>query len=310
MSKLLVFGHQNPDTDATAAAIAYAYFLRLQGEDAEAVVLGELNHETQYALNYFEIEAPRLIHSASEEVSRVALVDHNEPVQSVEDIHNVTIDYVVDHHRIANFETAGPLYYRAEPIGSTSSILYKMYQEQGYEIPTHIAGMLLSAIISDTLLFKSPTCTPEDIQIGEALANEIHIDLNEYGLAMLKAGADISDKTALEIVDGDAKSFDMNHYQVRIGQVNTVGFNDVLERKEEFLQTMTQALEENNYAIFLLVVTDILTNDSIGFVVGDDYAHVEEAFKQKVEDYQLSLPGIVSRKKQVVPPLREAFSLK
>ena len=307
MSKLLVFGHLNPDTDAIGAAIAYANFLNQIGEEAEAVALGTPNDETRFALEHFNISVPRVIEQAAPEVERVALVDHNEFAQSVADIRDVQIDYVVDHHRIANFETAGPLYYRAEPIGSTSSVLFKLYQEKGIEIPADVAGMMLSAIISDTLLFKSPTCTPEDVKIAQQLAEIAQVDVNEYGIQMLKAGADVSARSAMDIVDGDAKTFDMNGHKVRIGQVNTVGFVDILKRKAEFLDVMQSELSKHDYAIFLLVITDILENDSIGLVVGGDTTPVTKAFDQAITDNQLNLPQIVSRKKQVVPPLTDAY---
>ena len=126
MSKYLVFGHKNPDTDAIGSAIAYAYLLNHQGVEAEAVALGDPNAETAYALNQFGLEAPRVVTTVANEVDQVALVDHNEPLQSADDIADVQVDYVVDHHRISGFETAQPLYYRCEPIGCTCSILYKL----------------------------------------------------------------------------------------------------------------------------------------------------------------------------------------
>ena len=182
MSKLLVFGHQNPDTDAITSAISYAFLLRQLGEDAEAVALGTPNEETQYALNYFKKEAPRVIGDVSQETNRVALVDHNEVQQSATGVEKVEVEFVVDHHRIANFQTANPLFYRAEPVGCTNTILYKMYKEYGVEVPKDIAGLMVSAIVSDTLLFKSPTCTQQDIEAATDLANIAEIDVNVYGL--------------------------------------------------------------------------------------------------------------------------------
>ena len=156
MDKVLVFGHKNPDTDTICSAIAYAELKRELGLNAEAVRLGEVNSETQYALDYFNVDAPRLVQKVTEETNTVILVDHNERGQSADDIEKAKVIEVIDHHRIANFETADPLYYRAEPVGCTATILNKLYKENNVEIKKEIAGLMLSAIISDSLLFKSP----------------------------------------------------------------------------------------------------------------------------------------------------------
>lgn len=307
MSKYLVFGHKNPDTDAIGAAIAFAHLLQERGHEAEAVALGTPNSETQFALDYFQLEAPRAVETVANETSRVALVDHNEKTQSVDDIDEVQVDYVVDHHRISNFETANPLFYRAEPIGSTSSVIYKLYQEYEVEIPKGVAGIMLSAIVSDTLLFKSPTSTNQDEAIGQALAEIAGVDIEEYGLDLLRAGADLSQKSEHEIVEGDAKTFEMNGKNVRIGQVNTIGFEDLLSRKANLLEIMEGEIVENSYDLYLLVMTDILDNDSIGLALGNGVDKVAQAFAGEITEHEIQLPGVVSRKKQVVPSLTEAY---
>jgi len=222
MSKALIFGHQNPDTDAIVAAKAYAYFQTQKGLDVEAVALGEPNMETNFVLNHFDEPAPRVIKTASNEVDHVMLVDHNEAQQSVEDIDKVTVTHVVDHHRIANFETKLPLYYRAEPVGCVSTILTEMFDEEKIEIPAKLAGLMLSAIISDTLLLQSPTTTDKDREAVRALAEIADVDVQSYGIEMLKAGTNLAAKSDKELIDGDAKSFDMGGKSVRIGQINTV----------------------------------------------------------------------------------------
>ena len=195
MEKVLIFGHKNPDTDTICSAIAYAELKKALGMNAEPVRLGAVNGETQFALDTFKIEAPRLVEKVAEEVNEVILVDHNERQQSADDIEQVRVLEVIDHHRIANFETADPLYYRAEPVGCTATILNKLYKENGVEIKKEIAGLMLSAIISDSLLFKSPTCTEQDVQAAKELAEIAGVDAEVYGLDMLKAGADLSKKT-------------------------------------------------------------------------------------------------------------------
>lgn len=307
MSKLLVFGHQNPDTDAITSAISYAYLLRQLGEEAEAVALGTPNEETQFALDTFKKEAPRVIGDVSAETDRVALVDHNEVQQSATGVENVTVEYVVDHHRIANFQTPNPLYYRAEPVGCSNTILFKLYKEHEVEIPKDIAGLMVSAIVSDTLLFKSPTCTQEDIEAATELAKIAEIDVNAYGLEMLKAGTNLGNKTEAELIDLDAKSFPMGNANVRIAQVNVVDPEELLARRDSLESSMNASNKENGYDTFILVITNILTSVSTVLVVGEHLDKVAGAFNATYENGLLTLPGVVSRKKQVVPPLTAAF---
>ncbi|HDU7351980.1 TPA: manganese-dependent inorganic pyrophosphatase [Listeria monocytogenes] len=307
MTKTLVFGHKNPDTDTICSAISYAELKKAQGADIEAVRLGELNSETAFVLDYFQVTAPRLVQTVANEVSEVALVDHNERQQSVDDIDDVTVTAVVDHHRIANFETSDPLYYRAEPVGCTTTILLKMFRENEVEVSKTIAGLMLSAIISDTLLFQSPTCTQEDKVAAQKLAQIADVDIQSYGMEMLKAGADVSKKTVAELLL-DAKEFNMNDNKVEIAQINVVDVNDVLSRRAEVEALMTQNIVDKGLDLYLFVITNILTNDSVGIAIGSKTAVVEEAYGVKFVENQAPLKGVVSRKKQVVPILTDTFA--
>lgn len=307
MSKILVFGHQNPDTDAIGAAIAFANLQKELGKDAEAVALGEPNEETAFALNHFGLTAPRVVETVANEVEQVMLVDHNEFQQSAVDIEKVEILAVVDHHRIANFQTANPLYYRAEPVGCTSTIILKLYKENNVEVSKNIAGMMLSAIVSDTLLFKSPTCTQEDVQAAKELAEIAGVDLEGYGLEMLKAGTNLGTKSASELIDLDAKSFPMGGSNLRIAQVNTVDLAEVFARQAELESAMQEANAANGYDLFVLVVTNILDSDSEILIVGEPKENVEKAFNVTLDNNRALLKGVVSRKKQVVPQLTAAF---
>ncbi|MFN3366589.1 MAG: manganese-dependent inorganic pyrophosphatase [Exiguobacterium mexicanum] len=306
MSTVLVFGHKNPDTDTICSALAYAELKKKLGMDAEAVRLGEVNGETQYALDHFRVKAPRLVERVSDEANSVILVDHNEFQQSAEDIADVRILEVVDHHRIANFQTADALYYRAEPVGCTATILLKLYKEHGVEIAPDMAGLMLSAIISDSLLFKSPTCTDEDIKAAKELAAISGTDIETYGLEMLKAGADLSQKTIPELISLDAKEFAMGDYRIEIAQVNTVDANDVLSRKAEVEAAMAVKMLDKELDLFVFAITNILTNDSEALVVGKKMDLFEQAFNVKLVDGLATLPGVVSRKKQIVPVLTAA----
>ncbi|WP_186577314.1 manganese-dependent inorganic pyrophosphatase [Aquibacillus kalidii] len=307
MGKVLIFGHKNPDTDTITSALAYADLKSKLGNEVEAVRLGEVNGETQYALDYFKVDAPRLVESVSSEADQVILVDHNEKQQSANDIDQVQVLEVIDHHRIANFETKDPLYYRAEPVGCTATILNKLYKENNISISKEIAGLMLSAIISDSLLFKSPTCTDEDIAAAKELAEIAGVDSEKYGLDMLKAGADLSDKTVAELITLDAKEFTMGDKKVEVAQVNTVDTDEVFANKAEIEKAIESTITSKGLDLFVFVVTDILNNDSVVLSLGDAATVVEKAFDVNLEGGIATLKGVVSRKKQIVPNLQAAF---
>ena len=308
MEKVYVVGHRNPDTDSISSAIVYAHLKRQLGMNTEAVRLGEVQNETAFALEKFGFEAPRFIEKASNDVKRIILVDHNEKQQSVEDIDDVQVIEVIDHHRIANFETADPLYFRAEPVGCTATILNKLFKENGIEIPANIAGLMLSAIISDSLLFKSPTCTDQDIAAAKELEAIAGVDALEYGLAMLKAGADLSGKTIEDLLTLDAKEFGMGEYKVEIAQINAVDVNEVMVNQGEIEDLIYRKIAEKGLDMFLFVVTDILNNDSVALALGSQAEKASQAFGVPFVNNVALLKGVVSRKKQVVPVLTETLS--
>lgn len=305
--KELVFGHKNPDTDAIVAAKAFSYLENKLGAETEAVALGAPNEETKFVLDHFDEATPRVITSAKDEVEAVMLVDHNEAQQSVDDIAQLQVTHVVDHHRIANFETTAPLFYHAEPLGCCSTIIYKLFKQNEVEVPAKLAGLMLSAIISDTLLFKSPTTTPQDEKAVKELAEIAGVDYETYGLAMLKAGTNLGSKTEEELITSDAKSFEMGGKTVRIDQVNTVDLDEVFAREDALRAAIEKQNKENGYDLFLLMVTNILNSDTRLLVIGEPQEAVAKAFNVKIVDNKLDLPGVVSRKKQVVPPLEKAF---
>ena len=279
MSKILVFGHQNPDSDAIGSSVAFAYLAKeAYGLDTEAVALGTPNEETAFVLDYFGVEAPRVITSAKAEgAEQVILTDHNEFQQSVSDIAEVEVYGVVDHHRVANFETASPLYMRLEPVGSASSLVYRMFKEHGVAVPKELAELA-------------------------------GVNLEEYGLAMLKAGTNLASKSAEELIDIDAKTFELNGNNVRVAQVNTVDIAEVLERQAEIEAAIQAANAANGYSDFVLMITDIVNSNSEILALGANMDKVEAAFNFKLENNHAFLPGAVSRKKQVVPQLTESFN--
>ena len=238
--------------------------------------------------------------------NEVILVDHNENSQSVDGIETAKILEIVDHHKFGNFETSEPLMIRAATVGCTCTIIYGLYKEEEI-IPTKtIAGLMLSAILSDTLIFKSPTCTPKDISASKELAKIAEIDYEKYGMEMLIAGTSLEDKTPTEIITMDMKEFSMGCYQTAVAQINTVDINSILNDREALEEAMNNLINKNNYSLFLLVMTDIVNNGSKILALGSATELVEKGFNVELENKTAWLDGVVSRKKQIVPFLMAA----
>ena len=302
---ILVFGHKNPDTDTICSAIAYAELKNKLGKDVKAVRLGEVNEETKYALNYFKVEKPELVENVAGK--EIILVDHNERTQTADGFEEAKVLELIDHHRISNFNVDEPLYARVEPVGCTATIILKLFKENGLTPSKETAGLMLSAIISDTLLFKSPTCTQCDAKAGKELAEIAGVDLKEYGLEMLKAGTALGDKSEAELLNMDMKIFEIDGAKIGVAQVNTVNEAEVLERKEKLLAEIDNIIAKEGLKFFMLAITNILTNDSAALISGDGNDVVEKAFGEKVDSNLLTLKGVVSRKKQIIPPLTKAI---
>ena len=306
MNKTLIFGHKSPDTDSICSAIIMEDLERYlsRTDNVTACRLGNLNKETEYALNYFKVDVPELIESV-ENGAEVILVDHNEFMQSVNNIENAKIMKVIDHHRICDFQTAEPLFYMAQPVGCTATILYEVYKTNNIEIKPHIAGLMLSAIISDTLLLKSPTTTIKETRIIDDLAAIAGVDYKVYGLDMLKAGTDLSDYSAEELLNIDAKLVDMNGNKVKIAQVNTVDIESVLKNQAELELAINNTISNEDLDLFVFAVTDIVNSNSEAIALGKRTDIVEKAYNVKLENNRAFLPGVVSRKKQMLPIMQE-----
>ena len=299
MEKVLVFGHKSPDTDSICSTLAMANLqTKLRGEEVIPCRLGELNEETKYALKYFEVEAPKFIEKV-EEGQNVILVDHNEFSQSVDGIENAKIIAVVDHHRINNFQTSEPLFYYAQPVGCTATILLELFKTNNIEIEPKIAGLMLSAIISDTLLLKSPTTTDKDKKAVEELAKIANVDISKYGLDMLKAGTDLDKYTEDELIRLDAKCIEKEEIKYVIAQVNTVSIPDVLKRKAKIEEEMNKEILAKGLSLFVFVITDIVNSNSEAIVLGDRTELISKSYE--IDDDIAVMPGVVSRKKQILP---------
>ena len=301
MEEVIVFGHKSPDTDTICSAIVMADLqTKIRGKKVTPCRLGEINEETKFALKKFNAEAPKFIEKV-EEGQKVILVDHNEFSQSVEGIENAKIEAVVDHHRINNFETSEPLFYYAQPVGCTSTILYKLYKQNDVEIEPKMAGLMLSAIVSDTLLFKSPTCTEEDKTIAKKLAEIANVDLESYGKEMLKAGTDISEFTPFQVINIDSKEFNDKNAKFEISQVNAVDLDSVFSRQSELEDAINKEIKEKNLDFYMFAATDILNANSKIIAIGNKADTVEKAFGVNLENNTAMLNNVVSRKKQMLP---------
>lgn len=284
MDKILVFGHKNPDTDSICSAIVKTILdKKKNGYENVAARLGELNKETQFVMNYLGMEPPMLIENV-EEGQKVILVDHNEFAQSADGIEHAKIIGVIDHHRICNFETTEPLYYTAKPYGCTCTILYEMFRNAGIIIEKKEAILMLSAIISDTLLLKSPTTTDKDREAVETLSKIAGVEYTTYGLEMLKAGTDLNSFTIREILNLDAKSISLKNKKAIIAQVNTASIPDVMQMKEKFETEIQSIIAENNLDLFMFLITDIINSNSQVIAMGPSASIVEKAYNVTLED--------------------------
>ena len=237
---------------------------------------------------------------------KVILVDHNEQTQSAPGIEQAEIQEIIDHHRIANINTGIPVFLRAEPVGCTSTIVAKMYDENNIMPPRQIAGMMLSAILSDTLLFKSPTCTPVDIKMAKRLAQIAEVDLETYGMDLIAAGTSLEGVGARELLFIDRKLFTLGKYNASVSQINTGDFKTIFNMKDEILEEMTKLTQTENLGLAMLMITDLILGGTELIAIGSEKWLAEHAFGLRKEDESIFLPNVYSRKKQIVPKLMTA----
>ena len=297
-----VVGHQNPDTDSICAALTYANLKSELGEDYQAVRIGKINAETEYVLEKYGIEAPELIEAVTED-DKVVLVDHNELSQAVTGIKDAELTGIIDHHRIGGIETGNPIYFRNEPVGCTCTVVAKIYQEQEVEISDKIAALLLSAILSDTVIFRSPTCTVDDKKIAKQLAKQLDVDIEEYGKELFKAGSVVNKLNPEELIQNDYKEYEFAGQTIGVGQIEVMDVEVVKPIKEEVLTAAKDLVEKNNYQFLVFMVTDILKEASLLLFTDAAKEFIEASFEAEVKANEVYLPGVLSRKKQVIPVL-------
>lgn len=301
-----IFGHTNPDSDSIVGAISLAYLKNKLGEDCVATRQGGISPETQFILDKFGADVPELKTSYAGE--SVYLVDFSDLAQAPEDIKDATILGIVDHHKLGDITTSTPLECWIRPIGCSNSVIKEMYDYHGIEIPKDIAGMMLCAILSDTVIFKSPTCTKIDTKICKELAQIAEVeDYKALGMEMFIVKSAVDGATPRELNTRDYKEFDMNGVKVGVGQLEVVDLSVFDNVKDELFKDMKSLKEEGGLHSVLILLTDIMKEGSQLLVVSDDESKIEKAFESKLEDSQVWLDGVLSRKKQVIPFLQPQF---
>lgn len=304
---MYVVGHKVPDSDSICGAIALAYLKNQIGEAAIPARLGELSPETQFILDKFGVDSPEFKTSYAGE--QVYIVDHSELTQAPDDISEATIVGIVDHHKLGDLTTSTPLECWIRPVGCSNTIIKMMYDFYRIDIPKEIAGIMLCAILSDTVIFKSPTCTTADIKCVEALADIAGIsDYKELGMEMFRVKSAVDGTPIRELVMRDFKDFNMCGNLVGIGQLEVVDLAVFDQIKADLEADIAALKAEGNRHSVLLLLTDIMKEGSEMLIVSDDIAIIENAFGVKAEEGRVWLDGVLSRKKQVVPQLQDAFA--
>lgn len=305
MEKVYVIGHLTPDTDTTVAAMSMAAFLNLRDKTDRYVpaMTGNANTETEFVFKKFNVKLP--IEMADATGKKLYLVDHNEASQIVHGWAPENILGFVDHHKI-KFECPGPIEITARTWGSVNTIIYDLYKKEGIGVPEMLKPLMLCALLSDTVITKSPTTTPRDIEAVEELADELNLNYKELGMEMFKAKAQVANKSAEEIIRNDYKEFDFNNKKCGVGQIETPDLKELEHKYKQIAEKMKQMKEIHGYHSIVLMLTDIIEEGSRLMVVSDEEEKIARIFGAKIENHLTDfIPGIMSRKKQVAAKLAE-----
>lgn len=304
---LYTCGHIIPDSDSVCSAISLAYLLNKIDRPAIAARQGELNPETKFILDKFGFDAPVLKTSFAGD--ELFITDYSDLAQAPQDMDKTTVVGIVDHHKLGDITTSAPLECWIRPVGCTNTIVKEMYDYHKVEIPANIAGIMMCAILSDTVIFKSPTCTPLDIEVVRELALIAGIeDFGAIGMEMFKVKSQVAGTPIRELVLRDYKNFDMHGFKVGIGQLEVVDGSVFDGIKDELMQDIQKLKEEENLHTVALLLTDIMKEGSEVLVVSDDTSVFEKAFNVKLENGKVWLDACLSRKKQIIPFLEPAFA--
>lgn len=300
-----VFGHKSPDTDASASAVVWAWYLNYSNTKAEAYVLGTPNTEALFVFDYWEVKVPNVLESVSEGES-VVIVDTNNPAELFDNINDANITQIVDHHKlVGGLQTKAPIDICIKPLASSASVMYTILPKEVLSnMPKNIKGLMLSCIISDTLEFRSPTTTQKDKEIAFELAKEVGVDINEYATKMFEAKSDVSHFSDVELIKMDSKKYEVNNKKYRISVLETTAPKIVLDRQASIFAEIENVKKEESLDEVLFFVIDILKEEATLLVPNDSVKSIaEKSFNAKEVSETTVLPGIVSRKKQIIPAL-------
>lgn len=305
---ICVVGHSNPDTDSVTSAIALAALMNAQGQEAKACMqsaAADLNPETAMILERFGLAAPEQITDAAGK--ELALVDFSDIAQGPAGLAGATVVTIVDHHKIGDVTTNNPILFRAEPVGCTGTVLNKMFKDAGVAIPKAVAGGMLAAILSDTVNFKSPTCTEEDkVAVADLKAVAGVSDTEALFMDMLKAKSSVAGVPAKDLLFRDYKDFDMKGKKVGVGQLELATLEQVSDVRADLLKAMEAVKADGRHSV-LLMLTDVVKEGTDLVVLSDDPALIESAFGGKLANNSMWVDGMMSRKKQTIPNLQKAF---
>ncbi|WP_299958255.1 manganese-dependent inorganic pyrophosphatase [uncultured Roseobacter sp.] len=302
----LVFGHKSPDTDSTGSPIIWAWYLnQIKGVAAKPVLLGEPNTEALFMLDRWALDKPEIITELAADTP-VVIVDTNNPAELPDNINDADIQGIIDHHKlVGGLETKGPINIRIEPLACTATIMWKMIGKDLAQMPTEIKGAMLSCILSDTLEFRSPTTTNEDKAIAWELAEDLGVDIKAYAAEMFAAKSDVSAFSEAELLRMDSKEYEVDGKQFRVSVLETTSPQMVLDRKDALMAAMPGVAKEDGADQVLLFVVDILEEEATLLVPNDLVKTVaEKSFDATVSSDTVVLPGIMSRKKQIIPNLK------
>lgn len=301
----LVFGHKSPDTDSTGSPILWSWYLNeVKGEKAEAVLLGEPNTEAAFMLQTWDLPKPRII-SDVDEGQPCVVVDTNNPAELPAGINAADIRAIIDHHKlVGGLETAGPIDITVRPLACTATIMLDLMGEDAARMPDWAKGAALTCILSDTLEFRSPTTTEHDKATALRLAADLGLKIGDYAAEMFAAKSDVSAFSDAELLRMDSKEYSVGDTRFRVSVLETTAPKTVLDRKDSLMQTMTSVAAEDGVDQVLLFVVDILKEEATLLVPNDLVRSLAEtSFSATVEGDTVVLPGIMSRKKQIIPNL-------
>lgn len=301
-----VFGHKSPDTDSTGSPILWAWYLNeVKGEKAEAVLLGEPNTEAAFMLQRWDLPKPRIIEDVETDAP-VVIVDTNNPAELPANVNNADIRAIIDHHKlVGGLETKGPIDITVRPLACTATIMIDLMGDDSAKMPEAVKGAALTCILSDTLEFRSPTTTAHDREVAEKLAAELGLDVSAYAADMFAAKSDVSSFSDAELIRMDSKEYEVDGTKFRVSVLETTAPGVVLDRKDSLAQSMVEVAKEDGVDQVLLFVVDILNEEATLLVPNDLVKSVaEKSFGASVSGDTVVLPGIMSRKKQIIPNLK------